>query len=155
AYIEEESREKRSTGNEIVAVLEQEKESLEHKRDAAMQAMLEYRRQHGVSSFGSDHNNTMAERTSALSTSLTNAEVAAMELRAQQAAAKAALESPATIAAYVESQQFKGREFGDREYDELRTQLMQYELAVSRGSAVQGAKNPHVQALQSTIDDLR
>lgn len=155
AYLDSQSADKRSTGDEIVKVLEREKESLRQKRAETLQAMLRKKREQGVVSFGQDKGNTTIERTAALSTSLTNAEVLVMDLKAQQAAAKAALETPETISAYVESQQFKGREFGDREYDELRSQLAAHELAASHGTAVQGANNPRVQQLQTTIDDIK
>src|SRR5205085_8511649 len=87
--------------------------------------------------------------------SLTAAEINSIELRAQLQSAQAALATPVTIAAFVEAQQFKGKDLGDREYDDLRAQLAQHTLALATSSTVQGAGNPRVIMLQSVIDSLK
>jgi len=82
------------------------------------------------------------------------AEIAVMELRSQKDAINSALQTPDGISHYVEAQQSKGRDFGDHEYDELRSQLNQNLLALSTSKAVQGPNHSHVQVLQRVIDQL-
>ncbi len=154
AYMVEQSRQTRATGSEIVRALQAEKASLQRKREACLAAMLKCKRTSGVLSFQLDRANTSLDRAVSLSTSLTQAEVATMELRAQQEAISKALANPTSIAAFVEAQQMKGRDAGDREYDELRTQLNDQKLALSTARAVQGPSNSRVQVLQRVIDSL-
>ena len=53
--------------------------------------MQNFKREQGQVSFKDDRNNPLMERTSVLSTALTNAEVLALDLRAQQQAIRAAM----------------------------------------------------------------
>jgi len=59
------------------------------------------------------------------------------------------------VKTFVEGQQFKNRDFGDREYDEMRTQLAQLELTVSAQNVTQAEKNPRVIALREAMNSLR
>ncbi len=155
AYIAETSQAKHATGNEIVRALQKQKDQILSKRDASLAGMLKLKQQSGVVSLKDDKSNTQLERMAALSTSLTQAEIATIELRAQQESVKGALADPASMASFVEAQQLKVRESGDREYDELRSQLGQAKLTLSSGQEMQGPKHPRVQALQSVIDSLK
>jgi capsular exopolysaccharide synthesis family protein len=156
AYLSEQSRQRRAVGQEIVRVLEREKQQVLARRDANMRQMLKFKRDRGIVSFrDGDRANTAGGRVASLSESLTRAEVNAFEIRALKDATEDALKDPSRLSAFVEAQQFKGRDFGDREYDEMRTQLSQHLLALSTAIAVQGTNSPRVQAIQSTIDGLR
>jgi polysaccharide biosynthesis transport protein len=155
AYVAERTQERRASGSEIVRALQKERNDLEKKRQACLTAMVQLKQENGVLSFRDEKGNIILDRTAALSTALTTAQTKAWELREQQMALKTALADPTAIAAFVESQQFKTKEIGDREYDELRSQLLQYMLALSNTSSLQGENNVRVQALQASIDRLR
>jgi succinoglycan biosynthesis transport protein ExoP len=156
AFIAEQSQQKQSTGSEMVQVLQQQKQQLQRERDSALQAMIRSKRSAGVLTFREgEKGNTILERAAALSDSLTKSEISVMELQSQKEAITDALQTPQSIAHFVEAQQSKGRDFGDREYDELRSQLTQSELAISTARAVQGPNHSHVQVLQRVIDQLK
>jgi capsular exopolysaccharide synthesis family protein len=155
AFISEQSFLKQSSGKEMVRALQNESKDLKQKREACLASMQKYRKDNGVLSFGSDKANTALERTETLATSLTAAELASIELRAQYASTQAALANPASLSAFVEAQQFKSKDTGDHEFDDLRTQLAQYNLSLNSSAPFQGSTNPRVQALQSAIASLK
>ena len=155
SYIEEQSRDKRYSGVEMVKVLQHQKENLQTRRDAALAQMVDYKRQSGVLSLKEDKGNTALERAEALSTAETTAKLATMEATSQRDAIKAAMATPESIAAYVEAQQSKGRESGDAEYQELRSQLTQVALTQSTSGTMQGPNHPRVAVLQSVVDQLK
>jgi capsular exopolysaccharide synthesis family protein len=155
AYVAERTRERRSAGTEIVRALQKERDDLEKKRQACLAAMIRLKQENGVLSFRDEKGNIVLDRTAALAAALTTAETKSWELRDQQASLKSALATPSGIASFVESQQYKKKEIGDREYDELRSQMLQYMLTLSNTSSLQGENNVRVQALQASIDRLR
>ncbi|HEV7299973.1 MAG TPA: polysaccharide biosynthesis tyrosine autokinase [Tepidisphaeraceae bacterium] len=154
-YIVEQALQRRSTGTEMVGVLQREREDLHQKRDAILQQMLTSTRRNGVVSFQADRGNTVVDRITSLARSLTEAELAAIELRTQRESIEAMMASPASLSGHVQAQQSKGNDSGDREYNELRSQLVQYSLALSNAMALQGENNKRVQALQVTVDSLK
>ena len=120
-----------------------------------MAAMQAFKHDNDVLSFGNDRGNTALERSATLAASLTTAEMASIDLRAQLAAIKRALADPASLSAFVESQQFKAKDVGDHEYDELRSQLIQQMLTLSTSSALEGRRNTRVMTLESVVTALR
>ncbi len=155
AFIVEQALERRSTGSEMVAVLQKERDELQLKRDAALQQMLKNKRRSGVLSFSAEKGNTVLDRITTLSSSLTSAEMATIELKAERDSLQAAMATAASMTALVQAQQAKGQEHADREYGELRSQLLQHSLAMSTSLAVQGPNHSRVRALQSVIDTLK
>jgi len=156
SYVVEQAERRRSTGKEMVAALEQEMQEVQARRDAALQAMIGGKRSSGILSFRDERGNTVQGRAVALSEALTAAQIRTMELRARQEATKAAMSSPGSVAAFLESQRaLNNRELGDREYDDLRAQLVQYRLALSGSLSTQGPNNPRVQGLKDAIESLQ
>jgi capsular exopolysaccharide synthesis family protein len=155
AYVVEQSQQRQATGAEMVRALVMEKEDLLRQRTGLVESMLKSKRDNGVLSFREDKNNTVLERMISLSASHTAAEIAAMELRAQENTIKAALATPATIAAFVTAQQSKGRDSGDKEYEELRRQFIQTSLALSTSLPMVGASHPRYRVLQAALDTLK
>ncbi len=155
SYIEEQSHDKRSTGSEMVKVLQRQKLELQQKRDLCLAQMIEAKRQSGVLSLKDDKANTVMERAEALNTSLTNAQLETIALRSQLDSMTAALATPESIAAFVEAQQAKGKESGDPEYQELRSQMTQLTLNQTSSGTMQGPNHPRVQVLSTIVDSLK
>ena len=155
AYIEEQSADKRSAGDEMMKILKASKYDLQLKLDATLARMVETKRSGKVFSFKEDKGNLVAEQVERMSESLMTAQLETIAFRSQRDSIKASLESSDTVAAFVEAQQAKGREAGDQEYQELRTQLNTLLLNQATSAAIQGSKHPRTALLQSTIDDLR
>ncbi|HEY7118513.1 MAG TPA: polysaccharide biosynthesis tyrosine autokinase [Tepidisphaeraceae bacterium] len=154
AYLADQSAHQRATGTEMVRVLQQEKDQLEQHRATCVASMLDARRNNGVLSFKEDKGNPSWERIESLSGSLTAAEIATIELRAQERCAREMLLSPLAISAFVTDQQAKGRDSGDYEYEELRRQLIQTALTLASSVPVVGFNHPRYQVLQAALDSL-
>jgi len=155
AYMTVQALQRRATGTQMVNVIQSEKQQLQRKREECVTSMMTYKQKAGVMSFGTDRGNTMTERTATLSSSLTAAEIATMDIKAQRDGLKSAMSSPAAMSALVEAMQFKGKDVGDHEYDELRSQLVQHKLALSQSITLQGPENKRIQMLQAIIVSLK
>jgi capsular exopolysaccharide synthesis family protein len=156
AYVAELAQQKKSVGKEMVRVLGEEHDFLAKRRDGCVAKMAALKKEHHVVSLQDDARaNPVLAKTAAISASLTGAEIATIEIKAQYDSITAALADPATLATFVESQQFKVKESGDHEYDELRSQLGQASLALDTGMKTQGPNHPRVVALQSVVESLR
>ena len=156
AYMQELAARRRTSGDETIKVLRNERAQLQKKLEEANRTIVQSQHDQGVLSLHTnDNGNTALERAHSLSEALTAAEMASVQLRAQQKALKGALADPKSAAAYVDSIQFKTRDSGDREYDELRTQLSQHLLAASAESYGQKENHPRVKVYQARIQSLR
>jgi capsular exopolysaccharide synthesis family protein len=155
AYVAEQADKARETATEMVRVLRAEKEQLQARREQALAAMLEAQRDGGVPTFRDGKGSIVLGRLDTLSSSLTAAEQATIEARSEQEAILAAMDGGEAMQAYVEGLQFKGRDFGDREYDELRTRLAEQTAQLTAAMRVLGAKHPRVREQQASISSLR
>ncbi len=153
-YLYRLSRHKHLTGEEMVRILTTERTQLEQKREAGIEALVGFKAVNGAVSFRDEKGNITVERLASLSSALTAAELSTLEVRVQHDAAKAILADPESISAYVEAQQMKGRDFGDKEFDDLRSQLEQYTLTLRTDMQVLGAQHVRSRAMQSAIKML-
>ena len=149
------SSHRRVTGEEMVKILSDEREQLGQKLEAGIQALVQFKAVNGAVSFRDEKGNTTLDRLSALSAALTTAELETLDYRAQLTATSSILSDPEQIAAYVESQQMKGRDFGDKEYDDLRSQLEQYQVMLRTDLQIIGPSNIRAREIQSSIDLLQ
>ena len=155
SYVAYQSSQKRTTGAEMMKILQKEKADLEAELDGRLKAMLQFKRDNDALSFRDDKGNIIVERLATLSSALTAAEIVTLELRTQRDLAKAVLEDPAAVASFVQSEQMKQKDWGDREYDEIRNQLQQYLLALNGVSRVQGENGTSPRMLQANVELLR
>ena len=155
AYIVEQSQRAREVGREMVRVLQKERDQIRQKRDAAVQEMLKAQKEGGIPTFRDGKGNLILNRLDALSTALSATEVEIVDLRARQDTILDALESPKAMRTYVEGLQFKGRDVGDREYDDLRNQLSQYTAQLAALAGIQGPNHPRSRTIQSMIDSVK
>lgn len=154
-YLYRLSHHKRLTGEEMVRILTTERAQLEQRREAGIDALVRFKAVNGAVSFRDEKGNITVERLASLSTALTAAELSTLEVRVQHDAAKSILADPEAISAYVEAQQMKGRDFGDREFDDLRSQLEQYTLTLRTDLQVLGPNHVRSRAMQSAISMLQ
>jgi succinoglycan biosynthesis transport protein ExoP len=155
AYAAEAAAQQRRVGGEMVAVLREEREALGRELALNDAAKLDVKRKNGVASFRDDRSNASVERMSSLSGSLTAAEIATIELRAQERFGREMLLDPGAMSAFVSGQQAKGRDAGDYEYEELRRQLVQTALALASNVPVVGMNHPRLQVLEAAMESLR
>ena len=121
------------------------------KRDAAVQEMLKAQKEGGIPTFRDGKGNLILNRLNALSTALSATEVEIVDLHGRQDTVLDALESPKAMRTYVEGLQFKGRDVGDREYDDLRNQLSQYTAQLAAAGGHPGPEPPPV--CHDPVDD--
>lgn len=155
AYVAEQAARAREVGREMIQVLRREKEHLLARRDQAQKQMLAAQRDGGVATFRDGKGNLVLNKLDALATALAAAELASIDLRAEQESIMDALDSPHAMKSFVEGLQFRGRDLGDREYDELRSQLVQYTAQLVATTGATGPNNARVRALQTTVDYLK
>lgn len=156
AYLTAQREQRQQTGGQVLAALKQEKADVDERLGKTLAAMKDHQQKHGVASFRNDDKaNTVADRTATLARSLTEAQIAGVELRARKQAVSKALENPGTSAGFVASQLMKDRETGDREYGELRAQLVQTEMALAMCRDAQGANSRQVRALEARVGALK
>ena len=155
AYVAEQADKSREVATEMVRVLRAEKDQLIARREEALAAMLEAQRDGGVPTFRDGKGNLILGRLDTLSASVTAAEAATIELKAEQESILAAMDGGDAMRSFVEALQFKGRDFGDREYDELRSQLAEQNTQLAGLLRILGDNHPRVRAQQSAINDLK
>jgi succinoglycan biosynthesis transport protein ExoP len=155
AYVAEQSQQRQLTGAQMLKALRSEKDGLLQQRAAMVEGMLALKKENRVTSFKEDKNNTALERMVSLSASMTAAEIASMELRAQERAIRSALTTPESIAAFVTSLQSKERDSGDKEYEELQRQYIQTSLALATSLPMVGPKHPRYLVLQAASESLK
>lgn len=154
-YIHQSAVHKQTIGNDMLKALQVERADLVKQRNQHLAAMDELKKKNRALSLNSDRGNTAFERTITLTTSLTTAQLKTLELRSEKSALEAALSRPDTLHAYVVAQQFKSKDSGDHEYDELRSQLNNQMLALSTASSLAGEQNSRVRTLEATVEGLR
>lgn len=155
AYIAEQTSRRSATNGQMLEALRGQREALARQRDGKLAGMLKSQQNSSVVSYGDDKGNLALQRMSTLSNSLTEAHLAAIEHETQRAALEAAIKDPQVMRAYVEARQAQGRDFGDREYDELRNQLNAYEIAYAGTITSQGDKHPRSRSLDAVIQSLK
>jgi capsular exopolysaccharide synthesis family protein len=154
AYIAEQSQKGHATSDGLLRLLKQERSDKERQRDQLIASMDKYRRDNGILETQDSKGNTILDRATTLSTSLTEAQLSIISLQADLNATEAALKDPASTAAFVEAQQEKDRNAADQELNDLRNERMQYQVALDSSTIIQGAKHQHVQILQATLDEI-
>ena len=155
AYVNLQSEQKRVTGGEMTKILAKQKQDLQAELDTRIQQMLKFKRENGALSFHDDKGNIIVERLVTLSGLLTAAESNTLDLRTQYEAAEAVLKDPAAITAFVQSEQMKQKDWGDKEYDQIRDQLQQYTVALNGTSHVLGDGSRSIKVLESDVNVLR
>ena len=153
-YVGFQSQHKRTTGAEMMKILEKQKQDLAIELEARLQEMLKFKRVNGALSFRDDKSNIIVERLATLSASLTAAEMNTLEVRTQADQLKAVLTDAAAVTAYVQSRQMREKDWGDREYDEIRNHLQQYTVALNGALRVVGENSQSPKVLQANIDLL-
>ena len=155
AYSAQLNKDKQSNGDEVVRMLQAEHDALQGRRDARLNRMFDLKREKKVLSFKEDLSNPVLERAVTFSRLLTDAQIASIELRSQRDALQGAMTDSMALSTIVESQHMKVKESGDREYDELRSQLMQTSVSLSASQEILGPNHPRVVAARGVIAALQ
>jgi len=155
AYVAEQSQAASKSAAAMVRVLEAEREKLLKQRGEAQEKVLAAQRERGEPAVRDGKGNLVLGRLEALAAAVSAAEVGTVELKSQQDATLNAMGGPQELHAFVEGLQFRGRDQGDKEYDELRSQLVQYQSQMTAMSEIQGSNHPRMRAIRQTVEDLK
>ncbi len=155
AYIAENARLSRTGGSEMEALLATERDTLAAHRRALQSELAELNKSTGLMPLAQGQGTTLTQRTFSLSNSLNTAETTLVDLESQYKALESAIKTPDSLTAFVEAQQFRGRDFGDAEYDDLRQQMSALQLALGQLEEVQGERHYRVVSIKNSIARLR
>jgi capsular exopolysaccharide synthesis family protein len=155
AYIQQQSEQQQTSGKTMVDLLQQQRSAYVAQMTQDEKGMLDLKQQTGTLSFGNDQANTALQRQTSLSTSLSETQMLAMDLKAQIAGAKASLASPDTVHAFVEGQIARGQPLAGKDLDDARAQLTQVQINFAAARSGLGDANPRTIAFQDAIADLQ
>lgn len=155
AFVAEQTRQRQATGGEMVKILRAEEADLQKERESVLGRIEALKQQSGILSFKDEKQNTALAHLAALSNSYTTAQLATVDLRAELQSAQTILDRPEAISSYVQSMQTKSRDAGDKEYDELRSNLSQLMLSVTANGTLAGSNNPRMIALNADVAMLK
>ncbi|HSU69117.1 MAG TPA: polysaccharide biosynthesis tyrosine autokinase, partial [Tepidisphaeraceae bacterium] len=155
AFVYEQTRQRETTGGAMVRILRREEADLQKQRDGMLRQIEQLKQGSGRLSFTDEKQNTALDHLSSLSKSYNEAQLSTINLRAELNSATAILATPERVPAYIEAQQTKSRDTGDKEYDEMRSSLSQLLLSTTANGKVVGTNNPRLQALQADVEMLR
>ncbi|HEY8749843.1 MAG TPA: polysaccharide biosynthesis tyrosine autokinase [Tepidisphaeraceae bacterium] len=154
AYVTYQNHQKRTTAAEMMKILQKEKAERDAELGAHLKAMLTFKQENGALSFQDDKGNIILEKLSYLSSSLSEAEVNTMSLRAQLDSAGAALKDPTATHALVQYLQTKGGT-SDKELDDLRSSRSQLAAAKAGTEQVYGPASNRVNVVLAELDRVQ
>jgi capsular exopolysaccharide synthesis family protein len=151
AYVTWTANQKRTSAEGMLEILSQAKRERDKELDQQVQAMFEFKKKNGAISFSNDKGNIILQQLATLSTALTEVQLEAMKARSEYEAAKAVLNDPKAMRAYVDAMQSKGVNQMDKEYGDLVEELNQHKLALATLSTSAGENNPRVTAVRTNL----
>jgi capsular exopolysaccharide synthesis family protein len=154
AFTNEQTKVRQSIGGEMLRSLQKQRDQLATRRDEYLTRMLKAKQDNRLLSFKEDTSNSALGKLAEMNKMLIDAEVAAIELRAEESAVRVAMGDSSKLSTFLEAQQLLARDHGDREYDDLRSQLG---TAVASLEAYQGTgpNNPRTQSYRAAVDSLK
>ncbi|RPJ29142.1 MAG: hypothetical protein EHM35_13410, partial [Planctomycetaceae bacterium] len=156
SYVKYQSTRQRSTVSEVLAILQKEKVKRDEELSGKLSKMLEFTQQNGIVSFDNKGGNIVLERLSTLSGALTEAQLAALNAKADFEAVTAMKDQPAKIKQFAEAATGMGTRvlINDRESQllaELRT--AEAELTDARYHCTED--HPSIQAIHAKIGRIK
>jgi len=155
SYVRYQSTRQRSTVSEVLRILQKEKLRRDEELTDKLAEMLEFTRQKGVVSFDTEGGNIVFERLSKLSGALTEAQLAALNAKADFEAAKSMASEPAKIKQFAAASDSAGVRvsLNDRE-TQLRSELRAAEMELKNARYHCTEDHPSIQAIHAKIERI-
>lgn len=156
SYVRYHSTRQRSTVSEVLGILQKEKLKRDQELSDKLAEMLEFARQKGVVSFNTEGENIVFERLSKLSGALTEAQLAALNAKADFEAVKSMSSEPAKIRQFAAASASTGVRvsLNDRE-TQLRSELRAEEMELKNARYHCTEDHPSIQAIHTKIDRIK
>lgn len=156
SYVRYHSARKRSTSSEVLRILQKEKLKRDQELSGKFTEMLEFTRKNEVVSFDNRGGNVVFERLTKLSDALTEAQLAALNAKADFEAAKSMANEPAKIRQFATASASAGiRVFVSDNETQLQSELRQAKMELEDVSYHCTEDHPTVQAIHTKIDRIK
>ncbi len=155
SYVRYQSTRQRSTVSEVLKILQKEKLKRDQELSDKLREMLEFTRQNSVVSFNNEGGNITFERLSKLSGALTEAQLAALNAKADFEAVESMASEPAKIKQFAAASDSAGVRvsLNDRE-TQLRSELRSAEVELKNARYHCTEDHPSIQAIHAKIDRI-
>jgi len=156
SYVRYQSTRKRSTASEVLKILHKEKIKRDEELSDKLAEIVEFTRQKGVVSFNNEGGNITFARLSKLSGALTEAQLAALNAKADYEAVKSMVDEPAKIRQFAVASASTGVRVSvnDRE-TQLRSELRAADVELKNARYHCTEDHPSIQAIHDKIDRIK
>jgi capsular exopolysaccharide synthesis family protein len=156
SYVNYHSARKRSTASEVLRILQKEKVKRDEELLGKFAEMLEFTRKNEVVSFDNRGGNVVFERLTKLSDALTEAQLVALNAKADFEAAKSMENEPAKIRQFATASASVGnRVFVSDNETQLRSEQRQAEMELEDARYYCTEDHPSIQAIHTKIDRIK
>ncbi len=155
SYIRYHSVRKRTTVSEVLRILQKEKVKRDKELSLKFQQMLEFTRTNGVISFDNKGGHIVFDRLSKLSSSLTEAQLATVNKKADYEAAKSMANEPEKIRQFAAALPAAGvRVFVNDVETQLKIELKEEEVELQNAKYYCTEDHPSIQAIRTRINQI-
>jgi len=156
SYVNYHSARKRSTASEVLKILQKEKLKRDEELLGKFAEMLEFTRENEVVSFDNKGGNVVFERLTKLSDALTEAQLAALNAKADFEAVKSMANEPAKIRQFATASASTGiRVFVSDNETQLRSEQRQVEMELEDARYHCTEEHPSIQAIHTKINRIK
>jgi capsular exopolysaccharide synthesis family protein len=156
SYIKYHSSRKRSTASEVLKILQKEKIKRDAELSKKFEELLEFTRENGVVSLENQGGHIVLERLTRLSTALTEAQLNALNAKADYEATKSMQNEPAKIKQFASASSTVGvRVFVSDTETQLKAELRAAEIELKNAMYHCTEDHPSVQAIHAKINRIK
>lgn len=156
SYIKYHSTRKRSTVSEVLRILQKEKIRRDKELSDKFAELLEFTRENGVVSLNNQGGNIVLQRLTKLSTALTEAQLSALNAKADYEATKSMENEPAKIKQFASASSVAGvRVFVNDTETQLQAELRAAEIELKNARYHCTEDHPAIQAIHTKIDRIK
>jgi len=156
SYIRYHSTRKRTTASEVLSILQKEKTKRDKELSDKFAEMLEFTSKNGIVSFDTKGGNVVIERLSRLSSALTDAQLMALNAKADFEAVKSMADEPSKVRQFaLASTGASVGVFADDRESQLHSELRNCESEYSNATYHCTEDHPSVQAIKVKIDRIK
>lgn len=156
SYIRYNSTRKRTTASEVLSILQKEKTKRDKELSDKFAELLEFTSKNGIISFDTKGGNVVIERLSRLSSALTDAQLMALNAKADFEAVKSMADEPSKVRQFaLASTGASVGVFADDRESQLHSELRNCEAEYSNATYHCTEDHPSVQAIKVKIDRIK
>lgn len=156
SYIGYHSTHKRSTVFEVLTILQKEKVKRDRELSDKFRQLVEFTRENGVVSFDGEGGNVVFQKLTKLSGALTEAQMAAINARADFEAIKSMVNEPAKIKQFAAASPTAGvRVFVNDIETQLHSELRGAEVELKNARYYCTENHPSIQAIHTKIEHIK